>query len=233
VRSRRRNAESLCSQWGTNRMLTSEQFDPGRTRLWNELVNLHDTWDEYRVLFAESAGRIEMLNACAGWFFGRTQRLLMRDVILGLSRMTDSPRTAGRSNLIIDYLLKDPALAQYPHVRADLAAAITAAREAAKPFKIHRNKYIAHLDHDTAVAADETLFPGLRRDDITAAIGLLERAYNIHGSAVRGVTAFFDVRPLGGAAAVVRIMEQSERWTRMKGILDERARAKESPGGAA
>src|SRR2546427_9015634 len=38
-------------------------------------------------------------NACARWFFGSTQRLLIREVLLGIARLTDSPSIGAFDNL--------------------------------------------------------------------------------------------------------------------------------------
>jgi hypothetical protein len=211
---------------------TPAEFEAGRQRLWNELVNLHDTWDEYRLLFADSADRLEMLNACAPWFFGRTQRLLMREVILGLSRLTDNAKTSGRKNLIIDFLLEDPELDRASAAFMELKTAVSDAREAAKPFRTHRHKYIAHLDHEVAVASEE-LLPGLSRVAITAAITALEAAYNVHNGRMKDAHAIFELRPLGGAQALVRILENSDRWARMRQIRDDRQGGASATDGAA
>lgn len=59
---------------------------------------------------------------------------------------------------------------------------------------------------------------------------MLEAAYNLHGSRLRGSTAFFDLNLLGGAKSLVRILENSERWAKMKRIRDRRAAAKPGTG---
>ena len=51
-------------------MTTPEEFDEWRKRLWDEIVGLHDAREQYLVLFGYSPERLEMLNACAAWFFG-------------------------------------------------------------------------------------------------------------------------------------------------------------------
>ena len=68
-------------------------FDKVRGRIGNELVMLNDAWSQYRFLFA-SPDRVEILNACGEWHFATTQRLLLREVILGISRLRFRPPRA-------------------------------------------------------------------------------------------------------------------------------------------
>src|SRR6266566_7380600 len=105
-------------------MNDAESFDARRKRLWDELVILHDAWAQYSFLFNESQERIELLNACARWYFGTTQRLLMREVILGVSRLTDPPKTGKHANLVLASLLDDPSIDKHRGLRGELDKAI-------------------------------------------------------------------------------------------------------------
>ncbi len=192
----------------------SSQFDAVTKRLFDALVHLHDAWDHYQFLYGESPERVRMLNACAGWFFALTQRLLLQDTILGISRLTDSTKTGGQENLVLSSLLRDPALQEKPETKADLKGAIDDAVRTAAPVRLHRHKYVAHLDHATALGAADEPLPGLSRTRITEVIGKLESAYNVHSQRVRDTHTFFDLAPLGGGNALVTILEHSDRWKR-------------------
>jgi len=128
-------------------MPTSEEFDDSRKRLWDEIVLLHDAREQYLLLFGHSPERLEMLNACAAWFFGLVQRALLREQILGISRLTDPVKMGAKTNLVLRSLLADPALLGKGAVLAELEVAIGEAEATAKPIRAHRHKYIAHLDH--------------------------------------------------------------------------------------
>jgi hypothetical protein len=192
--------------------LTAPEFDESRKRLWDEIVMLHDVWDQYEELFAHSPDRVRMLNACAGWFFNLTQRVLLRETILGISRVTDPAKMRAFENLTLEFLLRDPALADLPVVEADLRAAITKAVEAATSIRKHRNKYIAHLDRRTAIGTPDEPLPGLPRGSLEAAIKAIEDAYQVHSQRVRDSHTFFDVGAPLGAKALLKILESSERW---------------------
>ena len=67
-----------------------------------------------------------MLNACARWFFALTQRVLLREVLLGISRLTDSVKTGRFDNLVIGSLLQDPAVDKHPGLRQKLTDTVNA-----------------------------------------------------------------------------------------------------------
>ena len=209
--------------------MTPEEFAAARDRLQKELVLVHDIWEQYQTFFAHSAERIDMLNSLAGWFFGSLQRVFLQETILGISRVTDPFTTYGHQNLVMATLLQDPALDQLPEFRERLGVAIAAATDAAGPIRIHRNKYIAHLDHATAVGELDEPLPGLKRSAITACITALEGAYNLHNGRLHNTESRFDISSLNSAPAIVRLLESSERWRKLREL-----RAKDPPpqGGA-
>ena len=61
--------------------------------LSTDLFWLHAKWEQYRLLFAKSERRIELLNETAGYFFRIIQGTIFEDVVLGLARLTDPIHT--------------------------------------------------------------------------------------------------------------------------------------------
>ena len=152
----------------------------------------------------------------------------MREVILGVSRLTDPLKTGGYENLVISRLLEDPLVAQYPGLREELSAAIEKAIVAAGPLRAHRNKYIAHLDHATAIGSPDAPLPGLKRETISDAIQALEAAYNIHGLRIRESHTFFDLSPTGGADALLASLESSTTWKDWQALQERRNKYREN-----
>ena len=187
-------------------------FDAASDRIWNEIVILRDSWSQYRELYETSNERITMLNACARWFFGSHQRLLLREIILGISRLTDPARTGKYDNLTLWTLLLDPQLQGRDDLRKELEVAIEAATQAAEDVRTHRHKYIAHLDRDTAIAASLNPLPRLKKSSLAEILDRIQAAYKIHTSKGRKIDRLFDLSPLGSAKALLDILEQSERW---------------------
>ncbi len=50
--------------------------------LYNEVTWLHAKWNQYRILFAESPERVELLNRVAGFFFRTIQNVIWEDVLM-------------------------------------------------------------------------------------------------------------------------------------------------------
>lgn len=165
-------------------------------------MSLHDAWAQYRYLFNESNERVQLLNTCASWFFATTQRLLMREVILGISRLTDPVKFGRFDNLVLSSLLFDPALRRRAALRDEIEQAIGAVTADAEHIRVHRNKYIAHLDHATAMGLNGEFIVGLRSADVTSVITRIEAIYNLHNSRVHRAHASFDLSTLGSAKAV-------------------------------
>ena len=155
--------------------MTAALFSPeSRKRLYDEIVILHDSWAQYRFLFTESNERMQLLNVCGSWFFRTTQRNLLREVVLGISRLTDPIKTGKFDNLTIGMLLLDLSIDSHIGLRDRLDAAVAAAIGAADPMRPHRHKYIAHLDHPTALGSAVSPIPALARQQITDAINALD-----------------------------------------------------------
>ena len=105
-------------------MAEGNEFSAARKRLWNEIVAIHDVWEQYVYLFNESPERIRLLNACASWFFGTTQRVMMRETILGISRLTDAPATGPFKNLVLATLITDPEVDVHEGLADEMRAAM-------------------------------------------------------------------------------------------------------------
>ncbi len=160
--------------------------------------------------------RVAMLNACARWFFGSTRRLLIREVLLGIARLTDTPRIGAFDNLTVAILLRDPALKGQARVRARLRRRIASAIKIAQPIRTHRNKHIAHLDHALVQGATTIVLPKVPSGTVSKVLRALAAAYNEHGRSVLNTDTSFELRPLGSVDALIRILESSERWAKFQ-----------------
>jgi AbiU2 len=67
--------------------------------LWQEVAWIHSKWAEYVTLFGASPARIELMNQSAPSFFRTVQDSLWEGVLLHIARLTDPPKSKGKSNL--------------------------------------------------------------------------------------------------------------------------------------
>ena len=73
--------------------------------LWQDVFWLHNEWDEYLQLFGTKPSRIKLMNDAAPSFFRMIQNELVQMIVLRIARLTDPPRSTGKSNLTIQQLV--------------------------------------------------------------------------------------------------------------------------------
>jgi hypothetical protein len=187
-------------------------YDAARKRLWDELVLVNDQWQQYLKLFGTSPETVNLLNRHARWFFATVQRGLVHEVILGISRLSDPPRTGKRTNLVISELLQDPKLQDKAELATVLEQRISEVRRRAEPVRKHRNTYIAHLDHATALGPRGELLPSVPRQLVTELLNEMSEIYRLHGVRLYETDYAFELSALGSAEAILRSLEGADSW---------------------
>ncbi len=122
-----------------------EELGASFYELYRRLVELHMLWQQYRQLFGDDTETVNLLNRAAGLFFKIVQDELWDSVLLGISRMTDRPGTGKNRNLTIQSL---PPMITDLALRAELQSLCEKALDLAEFAREHRNKRIAHQDHN-------------------------------------------------------------------------------------
>ncbi len=113
--------------------------------LWQAIATVHIYWKEYVELFGSKPERIDLLNRAAPAFFHMLQEELWELSLLGISRLTDPPKTgrAGRQNLTIQAL---PALISDAALKAQVTQLVADAVMETAFCRDWRNRRIAHND---------------------------------------------------------------------------------------
>jgi hypothetical protein len=143
--------------------------------LYDEVIWLHAKWQQYRILFAESQERIDLLNSTAGFFFYMVEKVLREDIVLHIARLTDRPQSVGRDNLTL--LRLAPALEAYP-IAPEIAKLIEQAHKDAGFARDWRNRLLAHTDLDLALNGRATPLSGISRENIEHALGSVRTVLN-------------------------------------------------------
>jgi hypothetical protein len=113
--------------------------------LAGNVMETYGALDELMSLFGTKE-IVNVLNATAAAFFVRHQRLLIDNIILSLSRMTDEKQSgSGQENLSLPHLLEltDP---KHQGLRTDLHKKWIEIKGAAKHLRTYRHKLLAHAD---------------------------------------------------------------------------------------
>lgn len=187
--------------------MTTDTFNRAINRLLHEIVTVRNTWDQFETLYFDPES-VRLLNISASWFFAVTQRVLLDDILIRVSRLADTPKI---ENLTIDVLLRDPALVSRPAIQAELEQAIQLARGKAEKIRRHRHKTLAHLDYKTAVGTASPL-PELLNREILEAISALEDTYRLYRQRLHDTHVDLTLHAAGDASALVRTLAAAEGW---------------------
>jgi AbiU2 len=137
--------------------------------LWQELVWLHAKRHTFCQLYA-SQEAVDLLNRSAPSLFAIYQEVLISDVLMAISRLSDPASTGSgkraKENLTLARLVNAVDGATCPEVRADLDHALTVMRDDCEFARENRNRRIAHSDLETALRGPSNPLPAVTRNRI-------------------------------------------------------------------
>ncbi len=146
--------------------------------LCNDVSWLHFKWNQYRILFAESPERIDLLNRVAGAFFLITQEVLRDDVLLHIARLTDR-KDHGKDKENLSLLqLASAVKVNAPQISVEVDSLVKQAREKARFVVDWRNRRLAHTSLDVALARGAKALPGIDREQIEGFLRALRAVLN-------------------------------------------------------
>ncbi len=187
--------------------------------LQEAVINLHMYWMVYRQLFDSSEKRIRLLNATGSHVFYVFQNLLIDEITLSISRLTDPAfsKVKGHrvSNLSIDRLLVKVDGRSDPVLKTDLKRLLNISKADAKKFRERRNKAVAH--HDLAsVLKIRTSIPGISKRDIKSAISAIAKTMNVFEYYHLKSTTAYDmtILPLGSDGNYLIEILKRGQWFR-------------------
>jgi len=207
----------------------SEESEKVFDALWKHITELHAEWKSLLQLFGVSQAQSDFLNKFAGAFFDTVYRTLIRDILLGISRLTDPLSTARRDNLVLERLATLPEVQEDSALSSKVAAKLSEVKAKATSIRDYRNKYLAHLDLEASLGSGSDVLPGIRRQDIDAVLDGFADLFNLIEQALRGSTVMFnEVAINGGPESLLRHLEDAQSW---KGLpLAERRRLRQASG---
>lgn len=185
------------------------ELGPKFFELYRKLVELHIVWQQYRQLFGADDETIRLLNRTAGLFFKIVQDELWDSVLLGISRMTDPPATGRNKNLTV---LSLPPLIENDVLRSEVEKLCEAALTQAKFAREHRNKRIAHQDHDYLTDRSSNPLNGVSRAIVEDILDSLRNVLNRLDLHFRDSTVIYqNFVDESGARVLVNRLRRTER----------------------
>lgn len=160
--------------------------------LQKEVVWLHWRWACYGQLFAGSERRIDLLNECAAAFFFIIQDVLLDEVQVSLSKLTDPANSQGgkNENLSLEQLQARLEANGDPTFAAENRKTLDLLQKQCEVFRQWRNKKLAHLDLATAMKSSPNPIPGVSRQMIEDALKTLRDYLN-------AIEAFYNDSEMG------------------------------------
>lgn len=154
----------------SNKSNVPTQFIAIYDELRSEITWLHGRWLTYRELFAENPQRIELLNESAGTFFYIIEDVLLDEVQISLSKLTDPASSGKHDNLSLEQLQSHLQLHGDATLAAECRAILDKLHSQCQVFRVRRHKTLAHLDLPTALKQLPQPLPGVSRQMIEDAL---------------------------------------------------------------
>jgi hypothetical protein len=170
---------SHLSSWalGKARDMSSDPHSkiPGQFRdiydeLRSEITWMHGRWLTYRELFADNPKRIELLNEAAGAFFYIIQDVLLDEIQITLSKLTDPAKTGKHQNLSLEQLQSQLNAHGDPGLSAQCRSTLDALLTKCAAFRERRHKQLAHLDLATSLKLSSQPLPAISQSMIEDAL---------------------------------------------------------------
>ncbi|SYZ72745.1 conserved hypothetical protein [Candidatus Zixiibacteriota bacterium] len=191
-----------------------------------EVIELNMHWDIFKQLYTGRSLLIDLLNESAPVFFGKLQTILLDDIILAISRLSDPAKSGNNENLSLKKMKEGLDAKGYDDLKEKLARRIIEIDSKCESFRRHRNKRVAHRDLTAKVRPLEENLPDIKVGDIEAAIlninGFLndvEANYNdlsscVYDHVITPYLGFVDglIHKLKMAAALDFLVDPHDQW---------------------
>ncbi|MGF6329612.1 hypothetical protein ABH909_002490 [Pseudomonas sp. BS3782 TE3695] len=187
--------------------------------LWQEVVLIHQKWGQFVELFGTSPERVDLLNKAAPALFRTVQDSLWENLLLHLARLTDPPRSVGKSNLSLRRLQE--AVIGSP-VETDVEASTSKAVTATAFARDWRHRKLAHRDLDLALGQHIVPLAPASRVAVKEALSAVADVLNVVADHYHDSTTMFDLSGADAdAASLLYILRdglryEEERRTRLK-----------------
>ena len=138
----------------------------------NQLIQISYRWKIFRQLFDSGQENIDLLNKSGSNVFELMQRLILDDVMMTLSRLTDREKSSGGENASIKNVVVKARASLSPTTNDDIGDLVIELDTQVTNVRKHRNKVLAHADMTHAM--NVSLLPPVTYDELEKALKLLQ-----------------------------------------------------------
>jgi hypothetical protein len=170
----------------------------------NDLFRFKYSWGTFRCLYVNDTKNVDILNAAGSGFFVWVHDLIVDDVLLRISRLTDPATNNNQKNASLEGLLVATGWDTTDAARATaFRGRIDAVRASCDSCRKHRNKRISHTDQHVSLKIAR--LPDVTVRTIDEAIASIEAFVVEISSALQGMDQSFTL--LDGDGDVKRLLE--------------------------
>lgn len=126
--------------------MTSTELDQLASKVNEAIVQMSYRWQIFCQLYDSGQDNIDTLNRRGSNVFQLLQKLIIDDVILSLSRLTDPSASAGNKNASIRNLLQLSRQFLESIVYDELDDILSRVSQEVRILRVHRNKALVHAD---------------------------------------------------------------------------------------
>ena len=140
---------------------------------------LYRKWQTFRRLYAADQATIDVLNDVAPWFFRIIYQVMLDDIALALSRLTERSKVMRKATLVLDRLVEQCDPVKETRLRRELDMRITLVKGQVRKLRYLRNARLAHTDSDVTLRPDLHPLPTTSRDEIEPVIEAIGVVLNV------------------------------------------------------
>ncbi len=159
--------------------------------LWQDVAWLHVKWDEYVQLYGTNRERVDLLNSTARLFFKVVHDVLWSDILLGIARLVDPPKTGLKKNMTIRLLPE----AVDKSISAKVVCLTNRAVEASQFCTDRRNRRIAHRDFAVVMRESSKPLEQTSRAKVSEALRSIAAVLNAVEDHYRESQTYFTAMP--------------------------------------
>lgn len=143
--------------------------------VFDQVVQLRVRWKIYCQLFDSGPANIELLNKSGSLVFSLFQKLILDDVIMSLSRLTDPKESCGNENASILNLVEKAKECLSETACAGVKDSIKELDKHVLKFRKHRHKRLAHADLNHKL--DKSALASINHDELEKAMKTLQEIF--------------------------------------------------------
>jgi hypothetical protein len=159
-------------------------------QIYNEICWLNFKWIEFEELYGKKESRIEIMNESAPFFFYVTQKVLWENLLLGIARITDPPKSKGKLNTTLKAISE---FIDDKELKKEFDEELKDIEDKAKFCRDWRNRWIAHMDYELTVNQSAEPLETATRNKLKAINKKIQIIYNKISKKYLGSTVAFEL----------------------------------------